>query len=321
MGWLWALGMVHAYLIWEGDILVSYALTGLMVIWWLRRVRAPGLIMLAAGFLLVSVVLSLFNGFNVFTATHPELAQRYFQLPDEAVAQIKAGAQLDWIAPTPESVAEQIETLRGDWWTVFEARAATALIIQTFAFLFFIFWRTASMALLGMALYKLGALTGRWSGRVYMRLMLGGYLIGLPMVIAGIVVNTRYDFDPGWQQLLGAQFNIIGSVPVALGHIGLIGAVVKRGSLGPARRRLAAVGRAALSCYLLESILAGLIFYGYGLGMAGRLDRFEQQLVTMAIWILLLVIAPLWLARFRFGPAEWLWRSLTYWRAQPMRRR
>src|SRR5690606_33053597 len=120
---------------------------------------------------------------------------------------------------------------------------------------------------------------------------------------------------------VGMQFNLVGSVAVALGHIGLLGAVVKAGALGAARRRLAAVGRMALTCYLLESVLAGLIFYGYGLGLAARLDRFEQQLVVLAIWAVLLVLAPWWLARYRFGPVEWVWRSLTYWRRQPMRRR
>ena len=320
MGWLWLLGMIHAYLIWEGDILVSYALTGLLVVWWLRRLPVWALFGASAGFLLISLFLSLVGGLNTFASLHPDIAQETLRIPAEAVTQMKQQADLSWIAPSPESLAEQTDALRGGWLEVFHHRVETAWVIQTFAFGFFIFWRGASMMLLGMALYKLGALTGRWTQRSYACLAVGGYLLGLPLVVGGIAYNTAQHFDPGWHQLVGMQFNLIGSVGVALGHVGLIGLVVRAGVLGAVRRRLAAVGRMALSCYLSESVLAGLIFYGYGLGFAGRLDRFEQQLVVLGVWALLLIAAPLWLARFRFGPAEWLWRSLTYWRPQPMRR-
>jgi uncharacterized protein len=84
--------------------------------------------------------------------------------------------------------------------------------------------------------------------------------------------------------------------------------------------RLAAVGQMALTNYLMQSILCTLYFNGWGFGQYATLERAETYIVVAAVWALELIWSPLWLARFRFGPAEWVWRSLTYWKRQPMRR-
>ena len=76
----------------------------------------------------------------------------------------------------------------------------------------------------------------------------------------------------------------------------------------------------AFTNYLMQTVLCTLLFYGHGLGYYGSFERWQQALVVIAVWILQLWYSPLWLARFRFGPMEWLWRSLTYWQRQPMRR-
>ena len=85
------------------------------------------------------------------------------------------------------------------------------------------------------------------------------------------------------------------------------------------KRRLAAVGRLALTNYLMQTVICTTLFYGWGLGLFDKLDRFALLGVVLMVWIFQLLISPPWLARFRFGPAEWLWRSLTYFRRQPMR--
>jgi uncharacterized protein len=96
--------------------------------------------------------------------------------------------------------------------------------------------------------------------------------------------------------------------------------LMKHGVLEGLRRALAAVGQMAFSNYLFQSTITAVIFLGWGLGFAGRLDYAEQLLVVAAVWVFQLAVSPLWLARYRFGPAEWVWRSLTYWQRQPMRR-
>jgi len=94
--------------------------------------------------------------------------------------------------------------------------------------------------------------------------------------------------------------------------------IVKRGTLAGVRRRLAAVGM-ALSNYLFHSVIASVLFLGWGLGLAGRFDYATQLLSVVAIWIVQLIVSPIWLQSFRFGPAEWLWRTVTYGRVQPIR--
>jgi uncharacterized protein len=86
------------------------------------------------------------------------------------------------------------------------------------------------------------------------------------------------------------------------------------------RSALAAVGRMALTNYVSHSILCALFFYGLGLGYFARLERFELYYVVFAIWGLQLVVSPIWLRYYHFGPFEWLWRSLTYVSRQPFRR-
>jgi len=93
---------------------------------------------------------------------------------------------------------------------------------------------------------------------------------------------------------------------------------VRSGMLGWLRRALAAVGRMAVTNYLAHSVACGILFIG--LGWFNQLERHELYYVVLAIWAAQLVISPLWLRHFRFGPVEWLWRALTYLERPPMRR-
>ena len=111
----------------------------------------------------------------------------------------------------------------------------------------------------------------------------------------------------------------MGSLGVSLGYIALVMLVAKSGRWPQVIRPLAAVGRTALSNYLFQTIAATFIFYGHGLGLFGQVERTGQLLIVFAIWAVQLTLSTLWLRRFRFGPAEWLWRSLTYGRWQPLR--
>jgi uncharacterized protein len=77
----------------------------------------------------------------------------------------------------------------------------------------------------------------------------------------------------------------------------------------------------ALSNYLFDSIVCTTLFYGYGFGLFGTINRTGLAAIVLLIWMIQLLISPIWLRYFRYGPAEWLWRSLTYWRAQPMRQK
>ena len=118
----------------------------------------------------------------------------------------------------------------------------------------------------------------------------------------------------------GTQFNYWGSMFLAGGYLAGVMLICKSGAMMWLQRRLAAAGRMAFSNYLGQTVICTIIFYGHGLGLFGKVERWQQVLIVLGICGLQLWISPLWLKRFRFGPAEWLWRSLTYWKLQSLRR-
>jgi uncharacterized protein len=120
--------------------------------------------------------------------------------------------------------------------------------------------------------------------------------------------------------LFGLQFNYWGSLFMAAGYLGMIAAWVQSGAWLALRARLAAVGRMAFTNYLTHTVVFTTIFYGHGLGLFGSVPRWGQAVMVAVMFALQLWLSPIWLRHFRFGPMEWLWRSLTYWKRQPMRR-
>ena len=106
---------------------------------------------------------------------------------------------------------------------------------------------------------------------------------------------------------------------MAFAHVSVVMLIVKHGWLKWLTRRLAAVGQTALSNYLLTSLLCTFFFNGYGLGRFGHLQRHQLLYVVAGMWSINLLVSPWWLTRYRFGPMEWVWRSLTYMQKQPMK--
>jgi uncharacterized protein len=220
--------------------------------------------------------------------------------------------------PTRAQATEQLARMSGSYIEVVAANAPSVLMFQTLYFGVFFFWRCTGMMLLGMALYKWGFLDGSQAAGTY--LLVAGICIplGLGLASFGVGELERVRFAMPERALIDL-WNYAGAVLASVGYAAAGVLVVKSGALPALRRALAAVGRMAFSNYLFHSIVTSVLFLGWGLGLAGRFDYAQQLLVVAAIWAFQLIVSPLWLARFRFGPAEWLWRSLTYWRAQPMR--
>jgi uncharacterized protein len=130
-------------------------------------------------------------------------------------------------------------------------------------------------------------------------------------------MKSGFDFVSAFGYMMAPSD--LGRFSVAAGHIAVIMMLCKAGALRWVTRPLSKVGRMALSNYLLTSILCTLFFYGYGFGMFAKLQRVELLYVLAAVWVINLAFSSVWLRFFRFGPAEWLWRSLTYYKKQPMR--
>jgi uncharacterized protein len=173
--------------------------------------------------------------------------------------------------------------------------------------------------LLGMALMKLGVLSGERSRDFYTKLLLSGYIIGLPIVVFSAYDLSAHQWDPQYMFRVGGIANYIGGILVSLGHISLFMLILESGACRRLMRRFSALGRMALTNYLLHSVILTTVFYGYGFGLYGSIPRVWQMLFVVAVVGFQLWFSPLWLRKFRFGPVEWLWRSLTYWQRQPMR--
>jgi uncharacterized protein len=173
--------------------------------------------------------------------------------------------------------------------------------------------------LIGMGLMKLGVFSAQRSHRLYLWMCILGYGIGMPLMMFDASELIRHRFTMDYQIHGGAFYNMFGSLVVALGHVGLLMLIVQSGAIAWLTRRLAAVGRMALSNYLTHSLVCTTLFYGYGFGYFGSINRAGLAAIVFAIWVFQIWISPIWLEHFRFGPAEWVWRSLTYWRLQPMR--
>jgi uncharacterized protein len=302
MFWLLMFGLVHAYLIWAGDILVPYALCGILVLWWVRRLPAWALMAAAVLFLAVGAALSVGHGLSWESMDEDERAE---------TAEI-------WM-PTAEQARAQLDELHGSYPEVVAHRAQFVFVSQTFFFLAFFLWRCGGMMLLGMSLYKSGFLDGSRSIGHYARVAAICIPLGLALAWYGAIELERIRFTMP-QRTIADLWNYTGAVLASVGYAALLIIIVKSGALAALRRSLATVGQMAFSNYLFQSIITSILFLGWGFGLAGQFDYAQQLFVVIAIWAFQLVASPMWLGRYRFGPAEWLWRSLTYWQRQPMLR-
>ncbi|MEM8816572.1 MAG: DUF418 domain-containing protein [Pseudomonadota bacterium] len=323
--WLLLLGMLHAYLLWIGDILFYYALIGMLV--YPFRKAAPGkLIAWGSLLLLVPLAINYATSYYVEEMISESAELEALEARGEELSEAQAESLEQWrasrpfLAPTDEDIEADLEAYGRGYVEIVEYRAPQVLGMHLQATPFFMLWRIGGLMLIGMALMKLGVFSGARSESFYRRLAATGYALGLPLAAISAWQFFVNGFDPVYTMRVGNLPNYIGSVLVALGHIGVLLLVAKSGALRALRSRFEAVGRTALSNYLLHSIVMTSVFYGYGLGLYGELPRLVQMLPVVLLIAAQLALSPWWLSKYRFGPVEHLWRSLSYWRWQPMRR-
>ena len=322
--WLLLIGALHGYLLWFGDILFHYALIGMLI--YLFRNRSPRALIVIASILLAVGMLAAFGGGTYMQALKSSVAESQQLVAAGEVLSEEQSRQLEeweeiqvFVKPPEQQVIEDTEAYKSDYMTILKYRAPMVAVMQTQGTLGFVLWRVGGVLLLGMALMKLGILSGQRSADYYQRMMIVGYGVGLPIVAIGAWQMWLHDWEMFWLFRVGSLPNYVGSLLVAAGHIGLVMKIVRSGALAGLMRRFSAVGRMAFTNYLLHSLILTTVFYGYGLNLYGEVPRFWLMGFVAAVIAFQLWLSPLWLAKFRFGPAEWLWRSLTYWRFQPMR--
>lgn len=299
--WLIVFGFAHGFLLWYGDILATYGLVAL-VAYLFRRLSPRALLIIGL------IVASISSGIYWLGGMAIQYA------PPEALEGISPFWQ-----PAAEAVTHEIAAYRGSWIEQMSQRVPAMIANMTIVFGTIQAWRSGGLMLIGMALFKWGVLSAQRSRRFYSTLAVVGFAVGLPVISLGLARMFAADWSIEYAFFSGRQYNYWGSLFVMLAYVSIVMLIVKSRIFGRLGRTLAAAGRMAFTNYLVQTLICTTIFYGHGLGLFGRVERSQQILIVFAVWAFQLWFSTVWLGRFRFGPAEWLWRTLTYLKLQPMR--
>ena len=322
-GLLIVFGLVNAYIfIWPGDILYTYGMAGLLL-YFFRDFSSA---------LLTKYSLAIFFFLGVIhTGLHMDA--RSLRNDVKVVEALPHGTVLsteqlqtldDWDSfleeqfVSSEVVQLEYETRKSGYIANVIAHAPFNFLQQTVVLVFSSLWDVLAMMLLGMAFFKWGLLDASRSSRDYWLLAIAGVGLGLPLNYLETATYISSGYEIYWAGAYRPSYDI-GRVSLAVGYIGIIMLLCKHALFPWFRSALAAVGQLALTNYLSQSLICNLIFMGFGLGLFGDLQRYQAYLVVLGVWIIQIFFSLVWLRFYRFGPAEWLWRSLTYKQSQPLR--
>jgi uncharacterized protein len=313
--WLVLFGVVHAYFIWFGDILYFYGLTALIFLYPCRHLSAKRLILAGIAILCVNVV----GPFNGAALIKDEALHRAAIAPTAQPADIEAwNARLEQWKPSRETIDKDLAATRAGYLSAQLKDVPNVVAFERDIYYAIGFCDMLGMMLIGMGLFKIGFLPGRLSAHTYGLTALVCWTISATVVGIGTYKAWSSNFDllttDRWLFLPLDLGRVTGSVAIAATTL----LIVKLGALRWLTQRLAAVGQMALSNYLLTSLLCKFVFVWGPWKLYGQLDYYKLYVVVAAVWCVNLLWSPIWLRTFEFGPAEWLWRSLTYWRRQPM---
>ncbi len=302
------IGILHVVLLWPGDILVFYALFGFLLILF-RRKSDTTLLKWSAFFLLLPIV------FTVFTVLIPELASVHPESKEMYEASIKEEKQFlfSFIDKAYEIYG------RGSFSEIVSLRLQEYFIMLPGIFFFY------PMVL---AMF----IAGVWGGR---KRIIEDYRSNLPFfrkslwvgLVGGILSNVIYTWShftaelvvPDIWTFISSTFHIVGGVLLCLFYVSAIVLLYDKGKISIIGRYLAPVGRMALTNYLLHSLICTTLFLPYGFGLFGEINVFQGVLLTIVIFAAQVLLSNVWLRYFRYGPFEWVWRSLTYMKRQPIK--
>ena len=311
MFWLALFGLAHFYFVWMGDILFLYASIGSIAFWFRdwesERLIKWALIIFAVGTLLWALQfggLQIMQMFATAPGASPDLIRQY--------REIMASPDFDF------ETASQLSLHRSDYTGIVAGRLAEwtapfALVVQSIG-------ETLPLMMIGMALKKNGFITGEWARPDYARwarkMLVPGMVLSI--LAGGAVAFAGYDKIAALSVLFA--WGAIPRLMLTIGYAALLIMFIGKMARSALIARVAAAGQAAFTNYLGTSLLMTTIFYGYGFGLFGYVGRTELWLFVIGAWVIMLLWSKPWLDRYRYGPAEWLWRSLARMKVQPLRR-
>ncbi|MEP7373833.1 MAG: DUF418 domain-containing protein [Chitinophagaceae bacterium] len=326
--WLMVFSLIDVFiLLWFGDILLDYACLG-MVMFAFRNLSPKRLLIGASLCFLFSLArenadlyrdkVMIYKG-EIAAAIDTTRTKLNDTQKDEL------GAMLDFKErSTHKSKLNRMEKVirktTGSYEELYQQR--TDVYVNTLVrYLFFGVWDVLLFMFLGMAFFKMGILTGQAPVKTYWWMCIVGLGIGLTLSYLRLqpMIDTRFNWFE-YTKKSSFDFYELSRTLRSIGILGLLMLLYKSGFFKWLFALMRPVGQMAFTNYLGQSLLCGLYFYGVGFGMFGKLERHEIYYVVLVVWSIEIIWSNIWLRYFRFGPLEWCWRSLTYWRKQPFRK-
>jgi uncharacterized protein len=324
--WLMLFGLINAFVfLWVGDILFEYAIAGILL--FVFRNLSPKKLLLAAGIVLLIATARdnrdlyiqkalITNGESIAkldtNITKLTENQKY------ALGDMKGFKEASSIESQQQIYNKNKRQTSGNYSEIYNNLSERAMNLE-FYFSYFKIWDYIEFMFLGMAFFKMGILSGNATNKIYWFLFIIGLGGGLIISYYRLQPELLYKFnDYDLAKHVSFDYYAISRTFRSLGIFGLILLLYKSGWFKWLFALTRPVGQMAFTNYLMQSVMGGLYFYGFG--MSGKLQRYELYYVVLAIWFIEICWSHLWLKYFRFGPLEWAWRSLTYWKKQPLKR-
>lgn len=326
--WLLVFSLFDVFvLLWYGDILLDYACIGMLL--FAFRNLAVKKLLIAAGICMLLMVVrenrDLYHDKKIISTGESIAAidtsiQKLTQLQKDKLSQMTEMKENGALRKRLEKEERIVRHTTGTYADLYEERT-NHYTNDLVPYLFFGIWDVLQFMFLGMAFFKLGILSGKAKSSLYWWMFLIGLPVGLLLAHLRLNVALQYQFNSFEysKNAVISYYNLDRSFR-ALGIFGFIMLLYKSGLFKRLFALMCPVGQMAFTNYLMQSLLCGLLFYGIGLGLYGQLERYQVYLIVLAIWFLQIVYSHIWLHYFRFGPFEWLWRSLTYWKRQQLKK-
>lgn len=326
--WLLVFGLVNIYiLLWHGDILFDYACYGMLM--FVFRLWEPRRLLIAAG---VCILLMLARENRDLYLDKKILSKgEAIEKIDTTVTKLTEIQKEDLAAfqeikdySKPENKIKRMQkanrAMTGNYAEVYTT-STNRYLGHFLEYTYFSIWDVISFMLLGMAFFKMGILTGRAPVKLYALLCIVG--LGFGIFISNL--QMRHGIDNGFNRYqylknTSISFYDLGRVLRTLGIFGTLMLMYKSGIFTWFFKLMRPVGQMAFTNYLTQSIIGTAIFTGIGFGYFGKLQRYEAYIVVLSIWLLQIIWSHIWLHYFQYGPFEWIWRQLTYWKKLPIKR-
>jgi uncharacterized protein len=325
--WLAAFGILHAYFIWDGDILFYYGITALLFLYPCRHLKARTLLTVGV---LIALIPSTYAYLRFKDSLDNVILSRQAAV---AAADQKAGKRLTdaqkyelraWtekLTPkktTPKQIEDKMTEAHQGYLTRLNHQSQTMMHIEADVYYRVVYADVLGMMLIGMGLIKTGFLSAELSYAPYLWTALLGFLLSVPLSVLGLVKVWRSGFAPGTISIWLHLPNYVTRLGATLAITAAVLILIKSGTFRFLTKPLAAVGQMALTNYLMTSVICQFVFLWSPWKLFGKLEYFQLYYCVLAMWTINLIFSSIWLRYFNFGPVEWLWRSLTYWKRQPL---